>query len=229
MPVLLAGLSCLAGWTVAGCGEPTLSFDDYIEAGRERYDDGRYAAALAMFDGAAEQNRDRAEPAFHKGRCHLAMARKRFEGGHLIGALRESDRAIACFDDAIGVFPGFGLAVQGKADALKLSGKHAAAMEIADWAAEHSGAHVRKLILKARIHAQAGEMDQAQLALKQATSVEPDDAAAHAQLGLFYLQCGNEPAAVGSLKRAYALNPGAPGVVSALAQLGALSDVPVQD
>lgn len=73
-------------------------------------------------------------------------------------------------------------------------------------------------------YAKTGSMDQAQLALKQATLVEPDNAAVHAELGLFYLRCGNESAAVGCLQRAYKLNPGAPGVVKALAQLGALPE-----
>ena len=226
---LIVGLLLLAVLFVTGCGRPVASFDVCIQAGLDEYNGERYPEALAMFKEAAAHDRERPEAAYWMGRCYLAMARQRFEEDLFVGALRNCDRAIASFDDAIKAFPGFGRAVQGKAEALRLRGKHAAAMEIADWAAAHSGPQARKLILKGHLYAQGGDMDQAQLAFKQAAAVEPDNAAVHAELGLFYLRCGNESAAIQSLKRAYTLNPGTPGVVTALARLGALSDVPGND
>ena len=69
-------------------------------------------------------------------------------------------------------------------------------------------------------------MDQAQLAFRQAVAVEPNNAAAHAELGLFYLRLGNKTEARESLRRAYELDKHTPGVTQALAQLG---DSSVQD
>ncbi|MBN2563615.1 MAG: tetratricopeptide repeat protein [Phycisphaerae bacterium] len=223
---VVAGLFFTALLVLTGCGKPVASFDKLIQDGLGEYQAQRYPEALAMFEEAESFDRERPEPSFYMGRCYLAMAKERFHGDNLGAALRYCDRAIASYDKAIGAFPGFSLAVQGKADALKLKGQHAAALEVANWAAKVSGPQAKKLILKAHLYARTGDLDQAQLAFKQATSVEPDNAAAHAELGLFYLRCGNEPDAIRCLKAAYELNPGVPGVVTALAQLGALSGEP---
>ncbi len=218
--------SLLSMLVIGACTKPVPPYDECIRVGRDEYAAQRYPEAVAMFKHAADIDRERPEASYHMGQCYLAMAERRFSEHNLIGALRNCDRAVACFDDAITAFPGFGRAVQGKAQALRLKGKHAAALEIADWAAQQSGAQARKLILKAHEYAKTGNMDQAQLALKQATSIEADNAAVHAELGLFYLRCDNESAAIGCLQRAYELNPGAPGVVKALAQLNALPETP---
>jgi tetratricopeptide (TPR) repeat protein len=215
-------LSALLVFT--GCGGPTRSYDEAMRLGLADQQDERFLEALEMFQQAAALDRERPEPSCQMGRCYLTMARQHFDEDLQISALAYCDRAIACFGDAIGAFPGYGDAIRGQAQALRLKGRHAAALEIADWAAKHSGSRARKLILKARLLAQTGDMDQAQLAFKQATSVEPDNAAAHAELGLFYWRCGNEREAIRSLKRAYELNAGAPGVVTALTQLDALPD-----
>ncbi len=220
----LTGLVVVASITLGGCVEPAARSDEIIQSGLRAYHAEHYREAIGAFQRAAALDRESAEPSFYMGRCYLAMAERQSRKDNPIGALRNSDRAIACFDDAINVFPGFSDAVEGKAEALKLKGEHAAALELADWAAEQSGPQAKKLILKAHLYARSGDMDQAQLAFKQATSVEPDNAAAHAELGLFYLRCGNKSAAIECLKRAYALNAGAPGVVTALMQLGAMSE-----
>ncbi len=216
-----SAMSCVFA---GGCGKPRADYDEIMEAGIGEYEARQYPEAIGMFRHAAELDRERPEPTYYTGRCHLAMADERFKEDNLPAALRCCDAAIASFDAAVGAFPGYSRAVQGKADALKLKGKHAAALQIANWAAAQSGPQAKMLILKGRQYAQAGDMDQAQLFFKQATTVEPDNAAAHAELGLFFMRCGNDQAAVRSLQRAYELDPGAPGVVSALARLGAISE-----
>jgi len=148
------------------------------------------------------------------------MSQERFKDGNVRGALRWCDIAISQYDSAISAFPGYSRAVQGKTDALKLKGKHEAALQVADWAAKNSGLQSTKLILKGREYAQESDMDQAQLAFRQAVAVEPDNAAAHAELGLFYLRLGNKTEARESLRRAYELDKRTPGVTQALAQLG---------
>jgi len=206
---------------VAGCGKPRAEFDEIMHDGIAEYEAHHYRDALGMFKHAQEVDRERPEPTYYTGLCYLGMADRQFKEDNLPAALRNCDAAIGAFDASVGAFPGYSLAVQAKTDALKLKGKHAAALDIANWAARNCGPQAKMLILKGRQYAQAGDLDQAQLAFKQATTVEPKNAAAHAELGLFFMRCGNDREAIHCLKKAYELDPGAPGVVAALARLGA--------
>ena len=206
---------------MTGCAKPRAGYDEIMRDAVAEYDAHHYPEALGMFKHAEEVDRERPEPTYYRGLCYLGMADQQFRSDNLPAALRQCDAAIASFDASVGAFPGYSNAVQAKADALKLKGKHAAALDIANWAAQNCGPQAKMLILKGRQYAQAGDLDQAQLAFKQATTVEPKNAAAFAEMGLFYMRCGNDREAINSLKRAYELDPGAPGVVAALARLGA--------
>lgn len=207
-----------------GCGKPRASFEEILATGIEDYEARRYADALAMFKHAKDLDRERPEPSYYVGLCYMGMADEHFKNDNLHAALRCCDQAVSAFDAAVGAFPGYSRSVQGKADALRLKGKHEAALEISSWAAKQSGGLSKMLILKGRQFAQNGDIDRAQLSFKQATSVEPNNAAAHAELGLFYMRCGNDAEAIKALRRANELDPGAPGVVAALARLGAVTD-----
>ncbi len=217
---LLIALACCAAPLAAGCMGPSTSVNDLNAQGLNEYRAGRYTDAVAIFKRAAEKDRERPEASVYIADCYLAMSQERFKDGNVHGALRWCDFAISQYDAAVDAFPGYSRAVQGKADALKLKGKHEAALQTADWAARNSGLQSTKLILKGREYAQESDMDQAQLAFRQAVAVEPDNAAAHAELGLFYLRCGNKADARESLRRAYELDHKTPGVTEALAQLG---------
>jgi len=210
----------LATLTVTGCGGPTDEIRDLNAKGLAEYRAGRYTDAVAIFKKSAEKDRERPEASVYIADCYLAMSQERFKDGNIRGALRWCDSAIGQYDSAVSAFPGYSRAVQGKADALKLKGKHEAALAVADWAAKNSGLQSTKLILKGREYAQESDMDQAQLAFRQAVAVEPNNAAAHAELGLFYLRCGNKADAQEHLRRAYELDRTTPGVTEALAQLG---------
>lgn len=214
--VLAAGLG--------GCGKPRASFDEILKEGQDDYESGDYAGALGIFKHAAEVDRERPEPSYYSGLCHMKMADRHFRNDNLPAALRCCDAAINSFDSAIGAFPGYSLAVQGKADALRLKGKQSAALQIANWAATQSGPQAKMLILKGRQYGQAGDMDRALLSFKQATTVEPDNAAAQAELGLFYMRIGNDAEAIQALRKANELDPGAPGVIAALVKLGAMTE-----
>lgn len=207
-----------------GCGKPRATFDEIMREGVAEYEARNYREALGVFKHAQEVDRERPEPTYYTGLCYLGMADRQFKDDNLPAALRQCDAAIGAFDASVGAFPGYSQAVQAKADALKLKGKHAAALDIANWAARNCGPQAKMLILKGRQYAQAGDLDQAQLAFKQATTVEPHNAAAQAELGLFFMRCGNDGEAVKSLQKAYELDPGAPGVVAALARLNASPD-----
>jgi tetratricopeptide (TPR) repeat protein len=213
-------------WSQGGCHDPQPSYDEAFSEGVRESEAGHHAEALAMLKMAADTDPERPEPSYEMGRCFLAMADEQFVEGDLPGALRYCDRAIAAFDKAVAAFPGYSRAVQGKADALKLRGRHRAALDIANWVAAQSGFQAKKLVLKARQYADQGDLDNAQLAYKQAATVEPDNPMAHGELGLFYMRMNNRPEAIRSLSRAYELDPGAPGVFAALIDLGAVPKYP---
>lgn len=208
--------------TIAGCGG-NASFEEMIQEGERERVAGNYAEALGMYRMAGDKDPERPEPSYLVGRCYMAMADKQFREDDLVGALRYCDRAIASFDAAISAFPGYSRAVQGKADALKLRGKHQAAYDIARWVAANSAFEAKKLIIEAQQYSSTGDLDNAQLCLKKAVAVEENNAVAHAELGRFYLRLNNRDAAITSLRRAYELNPGIPGVFEALLDLGAVT------
>jgi tetratricopeptide (TPR) repeat protein len=205
------------------CG-PSREVRQFNQMGLEHYHAGRYYEAINMFEKAREEDRERPEASYYIGRCYLAMAEQRYREDNLVAGMRLCDRAAMEFERAYAAFPGYTLAIQGKTESLKLRGQYARAVELAGWAAAHAGPKAKMLILEAREWSQAGDLEQSLKRLKQAVAVEPDNAATHAELGRFYLRCDNKPEALRALRRAYDLDPGAPGVVSALSELGELTD-----
>lgn len=216
----LGGIFLLA---ILGGACTSASYEEMIREGERERIAGNYADALGMYRAAAERDPERPEPSFLTGRCYMAMADQQFREDDLLGALRYCDRAIASFDAAIAAFPGYSKAVQGKADALKLRGKHQAAYEIARWAAAQSGYASKKLIIEAQQFAATGDLDNAQLSLQKAVSVDENNAVPHAEIGRFYMRTNNRDKAIEHLRRAYELNPGIPGVFEALLDLGAVT------
>ncbi len=217
---------CAVAIGLAGCSDPQPSYRQYMSEGAREYDAGRNAEALAMFRQAAEIDPERPDASYRIGYCYLAMADAQFVENDLPGAARYCDRAIAAFDKAISAFPGYSRAVQGKADALRLRGKHEAAIEIAQWVAAQAAFEARKLILEARQQIAAGDMDGAQLSFVQAAAIEPNNARVHAEAGLFYLRLKNTAEAIKSFQRAYELEPGSPGVFTTLKELRAVPAYP---
>ncbi len=221
---LLAALGS-AAVCAGGCGPPG-EVRQFNQMGLGHYQEGRYWEAISMFEKAREIDRERPEPSFYIGRCYLAMAERKYNEDSAFAGMRLCDRAAAEFERAIGGFPGYTAAIQGKGEALKLRGRHATALELATWAAAHAGPKARMLILEAREWVQAGDVDRALRCLKQAAAVEPQNAATHAELGRFYLRCGSRSEARAALQKAYDLDPGAAGVVSALAELNVRPQAP---
>lgn len=212
-------MACLLCGMLAGCG-PSDEVRQFNRMGLEHYHAGRYWEAIGMFESARKLDRERPEASYYIGRCYLALAEQKYKEDNDIGAMRFCDRAAAAFEASYNAFPGYTDAIQGKAEALRLRGRHAAAVELAAWASAHAGPRAKMLILEARERSKAGDLDHALRCLKQAVAIESDNAATHAELGRFYLRCGNRAEAITALQKAYSLNPGTPEVVTALAELG---------
>lgn len=215
----------LAGAAVAaalgGCG-PSAAVREYNRVGLEQYNKGDYYAAIGQFENARKLDRETPEPSYYLGRCYLRMAEQKMREDNLVAGMRFCDRAASEFERAYSAYPGYTKALQGKGEAMKLRGRGQVALELAAWASAMAAPKAKMLILEAHELAQQGDLDRSLRKLKEAVAVEPENAATHAELGRFYLRCGNDREAALELRQAYRLDPGAPGVVSALSELNAL-------
>lgn len=221
--VALAMVLALPG---LGCISSRPSVTEALSEGHREFRRGQYPEALGMYELAEERDPERPEPSYYIGQVYLAMADRQFREDDLPGALRYCDRAIATFDKSIASFPGYSRALQGKAEALKLRGKHQAVYDIARWVSMQSAFESKKLIVEARQYSSSGDLDNAQLLLVKAVAVDPDNPAPHAELGRFYLRTGNKSKAIEHLQKAYQRDPGAPGVFDSLLELGAAPAYP---
>ncbi len=208
---------------LVGCGPPG-KVRDYNQSGLEQYNKGDYYAAIAQFENARKVDPERPESAYYIGRCYLRMAEQKMREDNLVAGMRFCDHAASEFERAYNAFPGYTKAIQGKTEALKLRGRQAAVLDLASWASAHATPRAKMMILEAHELAQSGDLDKSLRVLKTAVALEPENAAVHAELGRFYMRCNNESEAVAELQNAYQLDPGAPGVVSALAELNALPE-----
>lgn len=216
---VLAGAAL--AFMLVGCGPPGEA-RKFHQIGLDYYNREQYYEAIAQFENARKIDRETPETAYYIGRCWLRIAERKLREDVGVSGMRFCDRAAYEFERAYNAFPGYSKALQGRAEALKLRGRFTTALEIAAWASANAAPRAKMLIFESRELAQAGDLDRCLRKLKEAVAVEPDNAAAHAELGRFYLRCGNDSEAVRCLRTAYRLDPGAPGVVSALSSLDAL-------
>lgn len=212
--------AAILSFSLSGCVEPNKLDPTVAERkGVQLYNEGQFLDAIAAFKAAREFNRENPELECYIGRCYLGLADQRFREDALVAAARYCDQAIFAFDHAYGAFPGYVNAMDGKSDALKRKGLHEAALQLADWAVRTCGPRARPMIFQAREYAQNGDVDRALDILVDATKSEPENPAAHAELGRFYARFGKRNLAIASLRRALDLNPQAPGVRDTLTAL----------
>ena len=182
---------------------------------------GDYAAARGLF-GEVHLLLPEAPANLHDlGDCCLYFAREQFARQNTAAALRELDHAIEYYQRAINAHPGWQPALLGKNIALELKGQFADALRVAEWAARFVGPSARQQIFLAEELEQRGDLDAALLRLRQAVAMEPDNAAAHEALGLFYRRIDKRDQAIRHLTASCRLDPSRPGPAEALAELGA--------
>lgn len=182
--------------------------------------DRDFAVARGLFKEAEKQVPKDALNLHDLGDCCLYYARDRFERRNYPAAMREVDRGIAYYDRAIRSQPGFSAALLGKNIALELKGQFEQAMGVAEWAVKFVGPSAKQQIFLARELEERGDPDAALLRLQQAVAMEPQNATAHAELGMFFLRADKRARAAAHLRRAYQLDPGHRGVIDALARIG---------
>ena len=218
MGLLAAALACgLPG--LLGCA-PKASFEELRLEGQQAMIAQEYAVARKFFVLAEERIPKDPVNLHDLGDCCLYFARTRFEERNYPAAMREVDRGIGYYDRAIRSQPGFSAALLGKNIALELKGQFEQAVKVAEWAVEFVGPSARQQIFLAREMEERGDLDAALLRLQQAIAMEPNNPAAHAEIGRFFLRSGMRERAIAHLRKAYALDPTKSDVLNDLAQLG---------
>jgi predicted CXXCH cytochrome family protein len=126
-----------------------------------------------------------------------------FELGRACHAAGRHDQAIHWLEEALQRRPGFRPALKELAAALSASGQFARAAEILEGIRQDSGA----LNDLGNLDLQQGRLDQAEQALRQAISLNPDLPTAHNLLGITRLRKGDSQGAEAAFREAIRLQP----------------------
>jgi len=204
---------------IGGCGP---NYYDFRHDGQRAMIDGLYGPACIFFEQAEELRPRRVENLHDLGACSVMLARQKFQQMNHAAAMRELDRAVGYYSEALDVYPGHQASIEGKNIALELKGQFDEALEHAEWVAEFVGPSARQYIFLASELEERGDADGALLRYRQAAAVEPKNATAHVELAKFLIRHKNETAAIDHLQAAYRLDPGNEWVVDQLAARGAV-------
>jgi tetratricopeptide (TPR) repeat protein len=234
MAVRMIVSASVAGLLVAaGCNEvhPQIRYKDGLEA----YNRGDLTAAMADFQSAYKGQPGDPNTCYWLGRCYLDLSREEAADNSAVAAMTFADKAVFYFDSAIQHAPSHMLAIDGKAEALRLKGDYAKANETAQEVGSQLSPTANVLITKARAYAAGGDMDMALLTYRQAVAAEPTNPAALEAYGRALLVAGDRDKAVEYLQKAYEIKPTVAvldtlhqyGAVPQLAPSGGLKPVPM--
>jgi tetratricopeptide (TPR) repeat protein len=219
MGVLAVAIVATGMAGMIGCA-PKPDFEELRMEGQRAMIAHDYAAARKFFQRAEEEVPKDAVNLHDLGDCCLYFARAKFEERNYPAAMREVDRGIGFYDRSIRSQPGFSASLLGKNIALELKGQFEQAVNVAEWAVAFVGPSAKQQIFLAREMEERGDHDAALLRLQQAIAMEPNNPAAHAEIGRFYIRTEKPELAAAHLRKAYALDPTNTAVLDDLAQLG---------
>jgi tetratricopeptide (TPR) repeat protein len=216
------GLSAavIAVFCLSGC-YTGLSYNDLRTMGQEQMIQKRYGVARDLLSEAMEMKPEDPWNLYDLGDCCTYLAKEQFHRRNVPVAMNYVDNAVEYYSRAINAYPGMEPALMGKNMALELKQQFEEALSVAAWAATFVGPNARQQIFLAHELEERADLDAALLRYRQALSIEPESAYAHAQMGLFMTRIGREEDAITHLRTAYGLNPDEPDVLPALRKLGA--------
>lgn len=214
---------CATGLLLAaGCNEvhPQIRYKD----GLESYQRGDLTAAMADFQSAYQGQPGDANICYWLGRCYLDLSRKEAANDNTVSAMTFADKAVFYFDSAIQLSPSHTLAIDGKAEALRLKGDYAGATLTAREVGSQLSPTANILMTKARAYAAGGDMDMALITYRQAVVAEPTNPLALESYGRALLVAGDRDRALDYLRKAYEIKPTV-GVLDTLQQYGAVPEL----
>jgi len=217
---LVAAVLCVAGF-LAGC---TPNVAQERKAGIALYEQQRHIEAMATFRHCIEQRPNDAESNYYMGLCYRSIAEKKLREGDVAGANRELDNALIYYGQAIREWPNYDAAIRAQNEALELRGKADVALARAQQISIQNRPDPRFHIFLGKQYAKRGDFDNAARAYHIAIKLDPENAAAYAELGRLYLQAGDVRLAGTHLRKAYQLNAAEPGVAADLERVYAIRD-----
>ena len=209
----MAATLCLSG--CAG----DLSYDDLRQMGLEQMIRRDYGTARNLFIEAMDKVPENPWNLYDLGDCSVYLAKEQFGLRNVPAAMNYVDDAVEYYARAINAYPGMQPALWGKNMALELKEQFEEALKVAAWAAKFVGPAARQQIFLARELEERNDPDAALLRFRQAVTMEPDNAFAHAELGRFLIRVNKRQEALRPLRTAYRLNPAEPGVLEMLHEL----------
>lgn len=212
-------LPVLAGLLLAvGCNEvhPQIRYKD----GLDDYNHGRLTEAIGNFEEAYKGQPGDVNTCYWLGKCYLDVAKNLAAEDSIIAAMKYADKATYYFESAMMIEPSYLPAIEGKAEAQRVKGDYAKAIETAG-ATNLLTPTANTLIAKAKAYAAGGDMDMALITYKQAAVAEPSNPVALEAYGRALLVAGDRDRAVEYLRKAYTIRP-TNGVLATLYDLGAL-------
>ena len=216
LTLLAAALPALM-LTATGCGP---DFRYLRIEGQSAMREGRYAEALDHFRRAYEKQPGNAQNLYDLGQVYLHYGRRKVDEGNQPAALRDLDRSIGYFSQAIEAHPGMQAAILAKNEALELQGRYDDALAEVEWASAFIGPAAREQILLAREFEERGDYDTALLRFRQAVAMERRNPTAHAEFAQFLKRRGHREMAIRHFEIAYRLKPTERGVAAALTAYG---------
>ncbi len=205
----------------AGCNEvaPQIRYKD----GLQDYDHGRLTEAIGNFKEAYKGQPGDAKTCFWLGKCYLDVARNLAVEDNIVAAMKYADKATFYFDSVIILEPAYLPAIEGKAEAQRVKGDYAKAIQTAS-DTNMLTPTASTLIARAKAYEAGGDMDMALITYKQAAVADPNNPDALEAYGRALLVAGDRDRAVDYLRKAYTIRPSA-GLLGRLYDLGALPAV----
>ena len=210
----------LGGWLVSGCSatnNPTKLYN----MGVEQFNQGNYPKAMGMFKWALEKRREFSQPMIGLARCYLTLATKGLVKKDSTAALKDLEEALYWINQAVNADPGNTQAFKTKIAILKTRGQAELAVNAARWAARNAGPSASTLIMLAETYRELGDIDNAELALKQGLSVSENNIELLVELAKLYDQVGKYEMSLKYYNLAYEVDQYYPNLLRRIAQIEA--------
>lgn len=180
---------------------------DIYERGLAEYYAGNYTEAAGHFKWALEIKKEYAGPMIGLAQCHLHFAQENFAKKNTGAALYNLEEAMFQIDKALSADPGNPKVTEVRVEILKMKGEMEQTLRTASWGVNVQGPNPDSLMLLAKTYEDAGAIDEAETAYKQAMAVAPQDARVRIRAARFYEKIGKPSLALQQYEEAYRIEP----------------------
>jgi tetratricopeptide (TPR) repeat protein len=205
MKILIFGLiAMLSG--LGGCARHYKASDIY-NRGYAEYMSGDTTKAIGYYKWALEIKKEYAPAMLGLAQCYLEEAKKNLREENTGASMHDLEEALYWCNLATDADPGNAEVTQTRVKILSMRGEVEDAIKTAKWGTRVQGQTSQSLILMARTYIEVGSYDEAEIAIKQAIAVDPNNVQAHILAGKFYEKIGKSDKALYHYEEAFRLDP----------------------